>query len=112
MENDPRVKVKLFQVSADQVVRNGSVSTLAEIMDGIAPLVGARRAAVQARSQAKMAQVLKATAALLALTALPAEAARGPDAISDVAEKVIDAVVNISTSQVVDVKGAMPQTTA
>ncbi len=26
-------------------------------------------------------------------------AARGPDAIADVAEKVIDAVVNISTSQ-------------
>jgi serine protease Do len=37
-----------------------------------------------------------------------AAAARGPDAISDVAEKVIDAVVNISTSQKVDARGAMP----
>ena len=37
-------------------------------------------------------------------------AARGPDAISDVAEKVIDAVVNISTSQKVESRGApMPQ---
>jgi serine protease Do len=42
--------------------------------------------------------------------------ARGPDGIADVAEKVIDAVVNISTSQTVeakagsgDGKGAMPQ---
>jgi serine protease Do len=43
--------------------------------------------------------------------------ARGPDGIADVAEKVIDAVVNISTSQTVDAKagggggdrGAMPQ---
>ncbi len=41
-------------------------------------------------------------------------AARGPDGIADVAEKVIDAVVNISTSQTVDARGgdgpgAMPQ---
>jgi serine protease Do len=44
--------------------------------------------------------------------------ARGPDSIADVAEKVIDAVVNISTSQTVEAKsgggggegsGAMPQ---
>ena len=31
--------------------------------------------------------------------------ARGPDGIADVAEKVIDAVVNISTSQTVEAKG-------
>jgi serine protease Do len=37
-------------------------------------------------------------------------AARGPDAISDVAEKVIDAVVNISTSQSMEAKaGPAPQ---
>jgi serine protease Do len=48
------------------------------------------------------------------LLATPA-AARGPDGIADVAEKVIDAVVNISTSQTVEVRsneggqGAMPQ---
>src|SRR4051794_38656306 len=40
--------------------------------------------------------------------------ARGPDGIADVAEQVIDAVVNISTSQTVEAKGggggnAMPQ---
>jgi serine protease Do len=48
---------------------------------------------------------------------MPAPAlARGPDGIADVAEKVIDAVVNISTSQTVEAKGgssegrgAMPQ---
>jgi serine protease Do len=48
------------------------------------------------------------------LMAAPA-AARGPDGIADVAEKVIDAVVNISTSQTVEARGgdsgagAMPQ---
>src|ERR1700687_1846850 len=31
--------------------------------------------------------------------------ARGPEGIADVAEKVIDAVVNISTSQTVEAKG-------
>jgi serine protease Do len=39
--------------------------------------------------------------------------ARGPDGIADIAEKVIDAVVNISTSQTVEAKGgdrgAVPQ---
>jgi serine protease Do len=38
----------------------------------------------------------------------PAEA-RGPDAIADVAEQVIDAVVNISTKQSVDIRGQIPQ---
>ena len=47
------------------------------------------------------------------LASAPASA-RGPDGIADVAEKVIDAVVNISTSQTVEAKGggdrgAMPQ---
>src|SRR5437762_3749038 len=48
------------------------------------------------------------------LVSAPASA-RGPDGIADVAEKVIDAVVNISTSQTVEAKGggegrgAMPQ---
>ncbi len=53
-----------------------------------------------------------ATGALVSAPAL----ARGPDNIADVAEKVIDAVVNISTSQTVEAKGgdggsrgAMPQ---
>src|SRR5881392_365320 len=38
------------------------------------------------------------------LVSAPASA-RGPDGIADVAEKVIDAVVNISTSQTVEAKG-------
>jgi serine protease Do len=53
--------------------------------------------------------------AATALTSAPA-LARGPDGIADVAEKVIDAVVNISTSQTIEAKGgssdgrgAMPQ---
>jgi serine protease Do len=54
---------------------------------------------------------LGAASVLVATSAL----ARGPDGIADVAEKVIDAVVNISTSQTVEAKGgaegrgAMPQ---
>jgi serine protease Do len=48
------------------------------------------------------------TVAILVTPALPAFA-RGPDGIADVAEKVIDAVVNISTSQTVDSRvGNMP----
>src|SRR5437868_13719897 len=50
--------------------------------------------------------------AIGALVSVPA-LARGPEGIADVAEKVIDAVVNISTSQTVeakgDAKGAVPQ---
>src|SRR5260370_1814493 len=44
---------------------------------------------------------LGATRVLMAAPAL----ARGPDGIGDIAEKVIDAVVNISTSQTVEAKG-------
>ena len=50
-------------------------------------------------------------AAAIAWPALTGQAlARGPDGIADVAEAVIDAVVNISTKQTVDIKsgGAMP----
>jgi serine protease Do len=51
------------------------------------------------------------TAAALAVSTFSAPAlARGPDQIADVAETVIDAVVNISTSQTIDSKvGPMPQ---
>jgi serine protease Do len=57
------------------------------------------------------AACLGAASALIAAPAL----ARGPEGIADVAEKVIDAVVNISTSQTVEAKaggegrGAVPQ---
>ena len=44
------------------------------------------------------------------LAGVPHAGARGPDGIADAAEAVIDAVVNISTSQTVDVRGGqMPQ---
>src|SRR5246500_1166577 len=50
--------------------------------------------------------------AVTLFAAAPASA-RGPEGIADVAEKVIDAVVNISTSQTVEAKsdgrGAVPQ---
>jgi serine protease Do len=47
------------------------------------------------------AVLLGATGALVSASAL----ARGPDGIADVAEKVIDAVVNVSTSQTIEAKG-------
>jgi serine protease Do len=50
-----------------------------------------------------------AGALVLPSLSLPAFA-RGPDGIADVAERVIDAVVNISTSQTVEAKGG-PQAT-
>ena len=51
-----------------------------------------------------------ALAATITLSPLAAAAqTRGPDSIADVAEKVIDAVVNISTSQMVEARGNMPQ---
>jgi len=51
------------------------------------------------------------TAAAIALPLVPPPAqARGPEGVADVAEQVIDAVVNISTKQTVDLsKGAVPQ---
>ncbi len=48
-----------------------------------------------------VAACLGAASTLIAAPAL----ARGPEGIADVAEKVIDAVVNISTSQTVEAKG-------
>src|SRR5438105_14230450 len=49
-------------------------------------------------------------AAAITLPAIPAAAARGPEVIADIAEKVIDAVVNISTSQKVETRSSpMPQ---
>src|SRR5437763_16395182 len=45
-----------------------------------------------------------ALAAMLAFSAIQPAAARGPENIADVAEQVIDAVVNISTSQKVDAR--------
>src|SRR5262245_63320585 len=64
--------------------------------------------------QIRQPAVAAVAAAAMALMALPvlstASAARGPDTIADVSEKVIDAVVNISTSQKVETRNSpMPQ---
>ena len=53
--------------------------------------------------------VVALAAALIGLPLASApSAARGPDRIADVAESVIEAVVNISTSQTVEARGAAP----
>src|ERR1700750_2667142 len=77
--------------------------------------------AIPALSHRLRPRILSTWAAAICLgaatTLLSAPAlARGPDGIADVAEKVIDAVVNISTTQTVEAKsggdggrGAMPQ---
>ena len=58
--------------------------------------------------RARLAVTAAAAVVFFAVTA-PA-AARGPEGIADVAEQVIDAVVNVSTKQSVDLRsGAMPQ---
>jgi serine protease Do len=61
--------------------------------------------------QVRRPALASVTAAALVLPGLSApSAARGPDNIADIAEKVIDAVVNISTSQKVETRNApMPQ---
>ena len=67
--------------------------------------IGLRAGLFPARRLTLLVQRSAAIAALAAAVALvPAQpaAARGPDGIADVAEQVIDAVVNISTSQKVD----------
>ena len=62
---------------------------------------------LQTRPPALAAAML---AAILFAPPTVSHAARGPDSIADVAEKVIDAVVNISTSQKVEARNSpMPQ---
>jgi serine protease Do len=58
----------------------------------------------------RFALIAAAGTAILFADPAPSIAARGPEAVADVAEQVIDAVVNISTSQKVSTRGgAMPQ---
>src|SRR5258707_8059186 len=62
--------------------------------------------------QVRRPALVAVVAATMVMPALqPSSAAvRGPDVIADVAEKVIDAVVNISTSQKVEARNSpMPQ---
>src|SRR5262245_59625624 len=65
----------------------------------------------RSRTSAGRAGLAILTAAAMARPALTGPAAaRGPDGIADVAEQVIDAVVNVSIKQSVDLRsGAMPQ---
>ena len=64
---------------------------------------------LMSRLPARFAFAAAATATALFIAAAPASA-RGPEAVADVAEQVIDAVVNISTSQKVDARrGPTPQ---
>src|SRR5262245_27642083 len=65
----------------------------------------------RSRTSAGRAGLAILTAAAMTWPALTGPAAaRGPDGIADVAEQVIDAVVNVSTKQSVDLRnGAMPQ---
>jgi serine protease Do len=72
--------------------------------------MGAFFPCLRGRRRAAHAFLAVFVAAVIAGPALPREAAaRGPEAIADVAEQVIDAVVNISTKQSVDVRGGIPQ---
>src|SRR5271156_425103 len=58
---------------------------------------------------ARHGAAILALAAAVMMLPVPPAAARGPENIADVAEQVIDAVVNISTSQKVDTRmGNMP----
>src|SRR5262245_48760833 len=62
------------------------------------------------RQVRRHALVTVAAAAMVLPALSTASAARGPDNIADIAEKVIDAVVNISTSQKVETRNPpMPQ---
>jgi len=63
-----------------------------------------------ARQVRRPALATVAAAAMVLPALSTASVARGPDGISDVAERVIDAVVNISTSQKVEARNTpMPQ---
>ena len=63
-----------------------------------------------ARQVRRPALATVATAALVLPALSTSSLARGPDGIADVAERVIDAVVNISTSQKVEARNTpMPQ---
>src|ERR1700704_1077720 len=64
-------------------------------------MTGARPALSRRLRLAAAAMTIGAASVLATAPAF----ARGPDGIADIAEKVIDAVVNISTSQTVEAKG-------
>jgi serine protease Do len=71
--------------------------------------MGAHLSSLTTSLRRPAAAVLLATAIIWPALTVPA-AARGPEAIADVAEQVIDAVVNISTKQTVDMsENVMPQ---
>jgi serine protease Do len=60
--------------------------------------------------QVRRPALVAIAAAAITLPAISTAAARGPEVIADIAEQVIDAVVNISTSQKVETRNSpMPQ---
>src|SRR5437764_8872335 len=58
----------------------------------------------QLARQVRRPALVAIAAAAMTLPAISTAAARGPEVIADVAEKVVDAVVNISTSQKVEAR--------
>src|SRR5262249_15543921 len=87
---------------------DGSTVSPSRRPGGYTPMLGTL---VQFARQIRQPAVAAVAAAAIAVPALStASAARGPDTIADVSEKVIDAVVNISTSQKVETRNSpMPQ---
>ena len=79
--------------------------TVSPLKDKSGKIIGASKIArdITERIRNERRRTAQYTVASL-LAPVPASA-RGPDGIADIAEKVIDSVVNISTSQTVEAKG-------
>jgi serine protease Do len=89
--------------------RREYMGTVAATLPGESTPMGATFKLMTHRVRRPALAIFAAAAIAWPMFAGPAQA-RGPDGISDVAEAVIDAVVNISTKQTVDMsKGTMPQ---
>src|SRR5579884_1553606 len=87
---------------------NSGGSVREPLSPGASTPMGAFFSRLPRPSRHAAAAILLAGAIACPFVPVPA-AARGPDAIADVAEQVIDAVVNISTKQTVDMsKNTMP----
>src|SRR5262249_2831599 len=101
----------LFPVRRDRAcvaIRTGAVSRPHHARSFDSMLGPLTRFATQVRRPVLAATA--ATAMILPALTVPSLAVRGPDTISDIAEQVIDAVVNISTSQKVETRNnPLPQ---
>src|SRR6266480_3295269 len=81
--------------------RSVATNSVPDLLWRDADMTGARPALSRRLRLAGAAMTIGAASMLASAPAF----ARGPDGIADIAEKVIDAVVNISTSQTVEAKG-------